>query len=588
MGKKDKKIEAWKEYLRPSDWEVVSRAPGNFFLSGEHAVMFGHPAVVQAIPKYFYVGLRRRLNDSRVNVDSKNVYFVDVLDPEEKSTNFIIPTRMIACQLEHLLSVNGWHGVDIGFYSELPSMCGLASSGALAAALSIGLHYLFQKGVDHDEMLGLLNSISNPTRMLDEIIKNPAFSKIVFPLSWCIDTLFHNHQSSGANAFFSLIGSPDGLPSMYKQTEPRKGDVDNLINGFLPSRTISENSICTDYNRSPKSGLKCSSGKACPDYSNEFSYYSNFPYEAKTVGSDFPNASCELFNFGCSLVYSGMPKTTEMAIRSVKERIGKLGEYFSKVKHLMIDASGAFDVTMAYLGSVSEELWQTIGSYFHSPDIYTSNNVVQKIGFAQSGLRNLLGISTEQIDYICRQSQIRGFEAKLTGGGKGGDVVLLCEGKDWNKLREFEKELENLQEASFRSHFHARWLTRDFVCYPSIVKAQSHRFLTAIDIKGSEIHRTKDSMLFDGFSRVTDEVSHAFNGRVLAYHLTDDQRLIAFETEDMSKKHLSVLTERLRDKFGIECYCAVEETPFDWAEITDLEPTTEQSKWVSNVIHKLK
>ncbi len=581
-------MDKWKEFLKPADWEIVTRAPGNFFLAGEHAVMFGHPAIVQAFPHYFYVGVRRRLDDRNVHIDTNNVFFVDHLNPKRKNRSFAIPTNMIACQLEHLLSVNGWNGVDIGLYSELHSMCGLASSGALGAALSLALNYLFEQEGSRNTLDDFLKKVSNPTRRLDEVIHDPMFSKALFPLAWCIDSLFHNHQSSGANAFFSLIGSPDGLPAFYRQTTPRKGDVDNPIEGFNPSGTISKGSTCPEFAFPPPQNGKCSKGNPCPDYATEMSYYSRFPYEAKSLSDDYPNAFCELFHFCCALIYSGRPKITPLAIKSVKKRIAQFGKYFAQCDYLSLGDSSAFDVTMGYIGFRSEELWQAMGAYFRTADKPESKSMVQKIGFVQSGLKNLLGISTEEIDSICQKAQLKGFEAKLTGGGKGGDVVVFCDGDNWNKLVEFQNEITEGEDSLARVHFSGRWFARKLTCIPSIVKPGAHRFLAALDIINSKVFRVEGSDLFEQFSACVDKLADALEGKVCSYRVKDDQRVIAFKTREKAEEFISGLCKTLRNDLQVEIRHAINETPFDWAELTELEVTPEQSKCFSDVIHKME
>jgi mevalonate kinase len=583
------KVEHWENYLKPAEWEIVARAPGNFFLSGEHAVMFGHPAVVQALPMYFYVGLRRRITDDKIKVDCDNVYFVDCVNSKRMNNIFCKPTRFIGCQLEHLLSACGWKGVEIGFYSELPSMCGLASSGALAAALSFALHYLLEKGISRKELDLFLTRIADPNRKICNIIKDRIFAENLFPLAWCIDSLFHNHQSSGTNAFFSLLGSSDGMPAMYRQTTPRKGDVDTPIENINPSRTISKTSVCPEY----ETCQETSHGDypkeyKCPDYSKELSIYSKFPYEAKGLSEEYTNASCELFHFCCSLVYSGQPKTTEMAIKSVKKRIGKVSNYFAKCQHLNLGTDGAFDVIMAYLGSISEELWSAIGLYFDTGDKQAAREIINTIGFVQSGLRNLLGISTQEIDAICRQTQLLGFEGKLTGGGKGGDVVTICLGEEWEKLVKLNRTLTDSKKSLFHLHYCGRWFVRDFVCVPCIMKTSAKRYLLSIDIRKSEAHRVKGSKMFDDYSKIVNEIASTFGGEVLAYNKTDDQRLVAFSTYDSASKYWDSLSKKLKRQLDIECWNAIKETPYDWGKLKKLDSTAEQSKWLSDVIHEMK
>jgi mevalonate kinase len=579
----------WQEYLKPSEWEVIVRTPGNFFLAGEHAVMFGHPAVCQALPLYFYVGLRRRLRDEKVNIDADNTYFVDCLDFNQKSREFIFPSRIISCQLEHLLAGCGWFGVDIGLYSELPSMCGLASSGALAAALSLGLHYLFDREINRKQINDFLKRASNPARMLGDIIQDTVFSKYLFPQAWIIDSLFHNHQSSGTNAFFSLVGSPEGLPAWYRQKHPRKSDLDNPSEGFKPSRIFSEKALCPDFGKLPKSGIKCHKQNICANFSKIYPYYSKLEYEAKSLMEDYPNAGCGLFDFCCALIYSGRVKTTELAIKRVKERVGKVGDYFSKIEHLGISRDLSHDVLMAYLGSISEELWGALGQYFSLRNDNISNGIIEIIGFAQSGLRNLLGISTQGIDSISRHAELMGFGAKLTGGGTGGDVVIISKSKDWKKLMEFVNSQESENNSQTVCHFQGRWPYRELACVPVIEKSDAYRFIFVLDIIKSGTMRTRSGDSdFDKFSDTVNRLAGRFEGIVLSYHKTDDQRIIAFETEDNCKKISQEINNELEKTISKQCRWAYLETPFDWNYLKNLEPSSEQSDWLGKVIEKIK
>ncbi|MGD2090974.1 MAG: hypothetical protein PVH61_32670 [Candidatus Aminicenantes bacterium] len=582
-------MDRWQEYLKQSDWEVVVRTPGNFFLSGEHAVMFGHPAVCQAIPLYFYAGFRRRVEDEKVNIDIVNVHFSDCDNPEKKRNEFFVPTRIISCQLEHLLVALGWRGVDIGFYSELPSRCGLAGSGAMAAGLSLGLHYLFEQEITKKQIEDFLEIASNPARVLNDIIRNPIFSEFLFPQAWFIDSLFHNYQSSGANAFFSLLGSPDGLPSLYRQGKYRKGDLDNPVEGFQPSRMFSKKSLCPDFEKAPKTGFSCHKDNICPDFSTLYSYYKEFKYEAKSLMDDYPNAGSELFDFCCDIIFTGKVKTTELAIKRAKNRVSKIGAYFSKVEYLGLTQALGQDVVMAYLGSISEELWHALGNYFSTHDETVSNEIIEIIGYAQSGLRNLLDVSSTEIDTISRHAQLMGFGAKLTGGGTAGDVVTFSKGKDWEKLQDFEKYLKTKKNLSVKSHFRGRWFRRDFKCFPAIEKSCAHRFLFVLDIIKSGTMRTRSGDSdFEKFSEIVNRLAHRYKGIVLSYHKTDDQRIIALQTDEDCKKISQEINTELNKTIGKQCRLAFLETPFDWNYLRELEPSSFQSDWLGKVIAKIK
>lgn len=580
----------YSEHLKPSDWEIVVRAPGNFFLAGEHAVMFGHPAVCQALPQYTYVGLRRRLKDRETNLDLNAVTFFDVMRPGKFRHDFEYPARFVACQLERLLESDGWRGVDIGIYSELPSMCGLASSGALASALSIGLNLMFERNASRSEILDTLKQLWAPNRRLSRAIQDPVFCSVLFPQAWRIDSLFHNHQSSGANAFFSLAGSPNGLPAWYRQIQPRKGDLDAKVEGFAVSRSYSRSHLCSKFGTNPKPNVACPPDNVwCPDFGHCYKIYSDLEIEARDLSEDFPSAGSDLLDFACALVFSGKTKTTERAIRLVKERIGIISEYFASVPFLGLAEDSGQDIIMAYLGSVAAELWKALGEYFSSPSETSTKRVLEKIEYAQAGLRNLIWVSTAEIDRICAQAHLGGFAGKLTGGGTGGDVLVMCGGADYSLLKRFLERLQEDENASFDVHFHGQWRARDLACHAEIVKAEAHRFLAAVDLKQSESLRQRaGNESFDWFDQTALSIAKELQGVVLAAHRTDDQRIAAFERLDEAKRFLSRMEENVRNSLSMECWTAIHETPYDWAAIQDLEPSAEQSRALSDLIHNLK
>jgi mevalonate kinase len=590
-----KQMDQWREFLRPADWEVVVRAPGNFFLSGEHAVMFGHPAVCQPLPMYFYVGLRRRLDDERVNVDSDNVYFVDVLDPTAKRREFRVPHRVISCQLERLLASQGWGSLDIGLYSELPSMCGLASSGALAASLAIALHCLFDDEQGRAQLESFLKAVRRPERTLSSLAQTGTFARRLFPLAWRIDSLFHNHASSGANAFFSLVGSPDGLPGWYRQTKPRRGSIDEPVLGCNPSRTFSRTALCPHFGNSPRPDMECHTADFCPDFRSAYACYDAFPFEAKSMAEDFPGAVYDTFHFCCALTFSGKAKMTELAIKSAGERIELFGAYLSSLSNIELTRGDAHDLVMAYIGSLSPELWATMGEYFDSPTEHVAAAVLEKINYVQSALANLLGISNEQIDEICNLARVDGLAGKLTGGGMGGDVLLVAKGDHSTRLHRLIGRLEGRKSREYQVHYEGRWHLRQLASQPEVVvpedwHSRALRWLLIMDVVRSEDWRSREGdESFTKFSQLVDSIANGCQGRVLPYSRTNDERFVALAGKQDCHQYKQLINQRLKADLGKECRIAYVETPIDWAQVPSLDDATaEESHWIARAAHELK
>lgn len=356
------------------------------------------------------------------------------------------------------------------------------------------------------------------------------------------------------------------------------------------SRAFSRSRLCAKHGTNPKAGVACPAvNQWCPDFGRCYSLFSDLDVVAKDLSEDFPNAGCDLLDFACALVFSGKTKTTERAIQLVKERIATISEYFADVPFLNVSKDGGHDIIMAYLGSVAVELWRALGGYFSSPSEISTKQVLEKIEYAQAGLRNLLWVSTPEIDRICAQAHLGGFAGKLTGGGTGGDVVVMCSGAEYSSLRKYLDRLRDDANASFDVHFQGQWRARDFACHPEIVKADAHRFLAAVDLKGSEsLRQASGNQSFDWFERTAGVNADEAGGIVLPAHRTDDQRIAAFKQLDEATRFLRRMKEDVTNSLSLECWTAIQETPYDWAAIHDLEPSAEQSRWLSDLLRDMK
>ena len=107
-------------------------APGKFVVLGEHAVVFGKPAVALAIDRRF-----------RCTVSEDREFIVNgERDDIDKHPH-----------VKHILGIHGLKTVNLTSESNLPSGAGLGSSAALCAALSCAVRHMLGKPLDTEEIL---------------------------------------------------------------------------------------------------------------------------------------------------------------------------------------------------------------------------------------------------------------------------------------------------------------------------------------------------------------------------------------------------------------------------------------------------
>jgi hypothetical protein len=223
----------WKYYKKEyfKDSEIIVRAPGGFFFWGEHAVMYGQPAVYMAIPLYFYVGLRKSATES---VHLKDYWECDFGFTQEDPLKREIKLsphnddekREAFSRVIDFLKEKGFKGFDVTIVSEIPNRCGLDCAGAMAATVSVAVH-LFNLELTADK-INSWRSL-NTLEMTDWI----GFDK-VFRLAWMIESLWHTHGSSGAGVMNALLGAPKGLPIFFCG-EYRGGDPNTCKKEFGPT-----------------------------------------------------------------------------------------------------------------------------------------------------------------------------------------------------------------------------------------------------------------------------------------------------------------------------------------------------------------
>lgn len=130
--------------------KVVASAPSQAFLLGEHAVLYGSPALA--------LSLDRRTYSEAVEAPKGELVIESELGVHLEKDNEILQSNedllKLASGLKQLLSKHGVErGVKIRIRSEVPVSSGMASSASVAAAISKSVDALFGLGLSTQDLL---------------------------------------------------------------------------------------------------------------------------------------------------------------------------------------------------------------------------------------------------------------------------------------------------------------------------------------------------------------------------------------------------------------------------------------------------
>lgn len=124
-------------------WRMpTSSAPGTLFLFGEHAVVYGEPAIPCAIERRTTVTVTRRPDD-QIRIHSPSLQFKGAtIEYGDDPPTADVPTnslrhsiRYVDGAIDQVREITGVdHGFDIDIESELPMGAGLGSSAAVTVA----------------------------------------------------------------------------------------------------------------------------------------------------------------------------------------------------------------------------------------------------------------------------------------------------------------------------------------------------------------------------------------------------------------------------------------------------------------------
>ncbi|MBD3376004.1 mevalonate kinase [candidate division KSB1 bacterium] len=107
---------------------LVATAPGKLMLLGEHAVLYGHHAMVCAVDQVLTVELRTR-SDNKIIIDSELGHYESTVQELSADISFRFVLACIEQYRNKILS-----GFNLSITSQFSSLIGLGSSAAVTAA----------------------------------------------------------------------------------------------------------------------------------------------------------------------------------------------------------------------------------------------------------------------------------------------------------------------------------------------------------------------------------------------------------------------------------------------------------------------
>lgn len=121
---------------------IIASAPGKVTLFGEHAVVYGEPAIVMAINKRTYIEMKPR-EDSKIRINAPDIVIKGITLTFDNNTFSIeSDSAKILSELSYIIKAielvakkaNNFKGVDIKVWSEMPVGAGLGTSASIAVA----------------------------------------------------------------------------------------------------------------------------------------------------------------------------------------------------------------------------------------------------------------------------------------------------------------------------------------------------------------------------------------------------------------------------------------------------------------------
>lgn len=448
------------------DSKLVYSAPACVFLSGEHAVVFGHPAIYLPLPLRLYIKLEAGIKFEGIYIDefkcphpNKKLEISSILDTDVISHYRSCST---ANQQESLLSVfksvinpflkSEFEGIGfrVSVLSGYPIAVGLNSSGALSACIAKALIDQFidvQKLKHYFE----LNSLKE--------------YEVAMLLAWAIENCFHGGCSSGAGATVSFNGRVGRHPILYSISK-RSHLLHKYSTGWSPV-SVSES----------ERGFKTLS---------EIKRFTFDPGAHVENLPDYPSPP----DYNITVLYSGMPSRTEAVlnrdvrsyIKESKERVEHVCEMFDQtfeegeiqttlaahrydiIEKIYLNnqfdgdkssqmAHAYFELLSEALGSVSLAIFNSIvADWFSIPVLMNSYQALLcGMNLSTPKIETLIN----KIKYMSMKGEVYDQQissrlgVKITGAGKGGDVLVLS----LLSKNAHESLVDDIKKCGYMAHF---------------------------------------------------------------------------------------------------------------------------------------
>ncbi len=136
--------------MNRAEWEVRASAPSQAFLLGEHAVLYGSPALALSLDRRAYTEASKTPRGEILIESELGTY----RERDGKILEFNEDLSKLAEGLKELLRKYGLEsGVRLRISSEVPVSSGMASSASVSAAISKSIDGLFNLGLSVSELL---------------------------------------------------------------------------------------------------------------------------------------------------------------------------------------------------------------------------------------------------------------------------------------------------------------------------------------------------------------------------------------------------------------------------------------------------